>query len=54
MGGQIRELSSKILKKMGTVRSETFLKIVANNAHTDISGVKMVVGAGGRPGVEAE
>jgi hypothetical protein len=45
--------SKTFYKKMGTVSSETFLKIVANNAHTDVSGVKVVVGAGGRPGGEA-
>jgi hypothetical protein len=49
-----KALRSKTLyKKKGTVSNETFLKIVANNAHTDVSGVKVVVGAGGRPGGEA-
>jgi hypothetical protein len=49
-----KALRSKTLyKKMGAVSSETFFKIVANNAHTDISGAKMVVGAGGQPGGEA-
>jgi hypothetical protein len=49
-----KALRSKTLyKKIGTVSGETFLKIVANNAHTDVSGIKMVVGAGGRPGGEA-
>jgi hypothetical protein len=49
-----KALRSKTLyKKMGTVSGETLLKIVANNAHTDVSGVKMVVGAGGQPGGEA-
>jgi hypothetical protein len=49
-----KALRSKTLyKKTGTVSSETLLKIVANNAHTDVSGVKMVVGAGGQPGGEA-
>jgi hypothetical protein len=46
--------SKTIYKKMGTVSSETFLKIVANNAHTDVSNIKMVVGAGGQPGREAK
>jgi len=46
--------SKTIYKKMGTVRSDTFLKIVSNNAHTDVSQIKMVVGAGGNPGGEAE
>jgi hypothetical protein len=41
-------------KKMGNVSNETFLKIVSNNANTDISGIKMVVGAGGNPGGEAD
>jgi hypothetical protein len=49
-----KALRSKTLyKKAGTVSGETLLKIVANNAHTDVSGVKMVVGAGGHPGGEA-
>jgi hypothetical protein len=45
--------SKAIYKKMGTVSKETFLKIVSNNAHTDVSNIKMVVGAGGNPGREA-
>jgi hypothetical protein len=50
-----KALRSKTLyKKMGTVSAETFLKIAANNAHTDVSCVKVVVGAGGRPGGEAQ
>jgi hypothetical protein len=49
-----KALRSKTLyKKMGTVNGETFLKIVTNNAHTDVSNIKMVVGAGGNPGGEA-
>jgi hypothetical protein len=49
-----KSLRSKTLYiKKGAVSSETFLKIVANNAHTDVSGIKMVVGAGGCPGGEA-
>jgi hypothetical protein len=49
-----KALRSKTLyKKMGAVNNETFFKIVANNAHTDLSGAKMVVGAGGQPGEEA-
>jgi len=43
-----------IYKKMGAVKEDTFLKIISNNAHTDISQIKMVVGAGGNPGEEAE
>ena len=46
--------SKTIYKKMGTVRNDTFLKIVSNNAHTDISTIKVVVGAGGNPGGETE
>ena len=38
---------------MGTVSNETFLKIVSNNANTDMSGTIKVVGAGGHPGGEA-
>ena len=46
-----KSLRSKTLyKKMGVVNNETFLKIVANNAHTDISGIKIAVGTGGHPG----
>jgi hypothetical protein len=49
-----KALRSKTLyKKTGLVSGETLLKIVANNAHTDISDVKIVVGAGGQPGGEA-
>jgi hypothetical protein len=46
--------SKTIYKKMGTVNEQTFMKIVANNAHTDMSNTKMVVGTGGHPGGEAE
>ena len=50
-----KSLRSKTMyKKMGTVSNDTFLKIVSNNAHTDISQIKMVVGAGGNPGGEAD
>jgi hypothetical protein len=50
-----KSLRSKTMYiKRGSVDSDTFLKIVSNNAHTDISNVKMVVGAGGNPGGEAE
>jgi hypothetical protein len=44
--------SKTMFIKMGTVSNETFLKIITTNAHTDISGAKMVVGAGGHPGGE--
>lgn len=40
-------------KKLGTVNRGTFLKIIGNNAKTDMSKIKMVVGAGGYPGGEA-
>ena len=54
-GKKNKTLRSKtIYKKMGTVKNDTFLKIVANNAHTDISDIKKVVGAGGNPGGEAD
>jgi hypothetical protein len=46
--------SKTMYKKMGAVGNETFLRIVANNAHIDMSGAKMVVGAGGHPGGEAD
>ena len=50
-----KSLRSKTMyKKMGTVSNEVFVKIVSNNANTDISGTKMVVGAGGNPGGEAD
>ena len=50
-----KSLRSKTMyKKMGAVSNETFLKIVSNNANTDISGAETVVGAGGNPGGEAE
>jgi hypothetical protein len=45
--------SKTIYKKMGNVSKETFLNIVSSNAHTDVSHIKIVVGAGGRPGGEA-
>lgn len=46
--------SKTLFKKKGTVTTEKFINIIANNAHTDLSGVKIVVGAGGHPGGEAE
>jgi hypothetical protein len=45
--------SKTIYKKIGTVNEQTFLNIVTTNLHTDISGAKKVVGAGGNPGGEA-
>jgi hypothetical protein len=50
-----KSLRSKTMyKKIGKVSNKTFLKIVSNNANTDISEAKTVVGAGGHPGGEAE
>ena len=49
-----KSLRSKTMYiKMETVSEETFLNIVSNNANTDMSGSKIVVGAGGNPGGEA-
>jgi hypothetical protein len=45
--------SKAIYKKMGAVNNEAFLKIIENNAKTDVSDIKMAVGAGGCPGGEA-
>jgi hypothetical protein len=45
--------SKTMYKKMGTVSIETLLKIIGNNAKTDISKIKTVVGTGGHPGGEA-
>ena len=54
-GKRNKALRSKtIYKKKGTVKKDTFLKIVSNNARTDVSQIKMVVGAGGNPGGEAD
>jgi hypothetical protein len=39
-------------KKMGTVSIETLLKIIRNNAKTDMSKIKTVVGTRGHPGGE--
>ena len=41
-------------KKMGKMSNETFVKIVSNNSNTDMSGAKIMVGAGGHPDGEAE
>jgi hypothetical protein len=46
--------SATMFKKKGLIRQETFIKILSNNAHTDMGGTKKVVGAGGNPGEEAE
>ncbi|GHT84103.1 hypothetical protein FACS1894137_06730 [Spirochaetia bacterium] len=45
--------SKTMYKKMGLITQEIFIKILSNNAHTDISNIKIVVGAGGNPGGEA-
>jgi LysM repeat protein len=42
-----------IYKKTGTVNKDSFLKLISNNAHINISEIKMVVGAGGHPDGEA-
>ena len=44
--------SKTIYKKMGMVYVDTFLKIISNNAHIDVSEIKIVVGTGGHPGGE--
>jgi hypothetical protein len=41
--------SKTMFIKMGDVSNGALLNIVGNHAHADISGVKMVVGAGGHP-----
>ncbi|MDR2785118.1 MAG: hypothetical protein LBB83_04300 [Treponema sp.] len=46
--------STTMYKKQGIVDQETFIKIVSNNAHTDMTKSKAVVGAGGNPDEEAE
>jgi hypothetical protein len=46
--------SATMFKKKRLIRQETFIKILSNNAHTDMKGIKKVVGAGGKPGEEAE
>ena len=38
--------------KMGLISNDTFFKIVSNNANTNMSNVKLVVGVGGNPGGE--
>jgi hypothetical protein len=43
-----------MFKKKGLIHQETFIKILSNNAKTDMTGIKKVVGAGGNPGEEAE
>jgi hypothetical protein len=50
IGKKNKALRSKTMFiKMGDVSNEALLNIVRNRAHVDISGVKMVVGAGGHP-----
>jgi hypothetical protein len=46
--------SATMFKKKGKIGMETFIKILSNNAHTDVTGIKKVVGAGGNPGEEVE
>jgi hypothetical protein len=35
--------------KIGDMSNEVFINIAGNHAHADMSGVKIVVGAGGHP-----
>jgi hypothetical protein len=46
--------STTMFKKKGLIEQGTFIKILSNNAHTEMTGIKKVVGAGGNPGEEAE
>ncbi|MCL2186263.1 MAG: hypothetical protein FWB86_10480 [Treponema sp.] len=53
-GKKNKSLRSKTMYiKMGLISNETFIKVVSNNANTDLSNAKIVVGAGGNPGGEA-
>ena len=53
-GKKNKTLRSKTLYiKIGRVSNKNFIKIISNNANTDLSNSKMVVGAGGNPGGEA-
>jgi len=38
---KVVNFTKTMYNKMGTVSNDIFLKIIANNAHTDISNVKM-------------
>jgi len=44
--------SKTMYKKVGMVSDDIFFKIVSNNANTDVSKAKIVVGTGGNPGGE--
>jgi len=40
--------------KKWAMKAGTFLKVIKNNSHMDVSRAKIVVGAGGNPDCEAE
>jgi hypothetical protein len=46
--------SASLYKRPQETDMDMFIKIITHNAHNDISGIKKVKGAGGRPGDEAE
>jgi len=49
-GKKSKTLRSKTMFiKIGSMSKETFINIAGNHAHVDMSGVKIVVGAGGHP-----
>jgi hypothetical protein len=55
VGRKNKALRSKTMFiKIGVLSIDTFLKVLSNNIRSDLSGVKIVVGAGGQPGSEAE
>ena len=49
-GKKSKSLRSKTMFiKIGNMSNKAFLNIAANHAHADLSGAKIVVGAGGHP-----
>jgi len=49
-GKKSKSLRSKTMFiKMGSMSNEAFINIARNHAHVDMSGIKIVVGAGGHP-----
>ncbi|MDR2759270.1 MAG: hypothetical protein LBB78_07815 [Spirochaetaceae bacterium] len=46
--------STTMFKKMGKISMEAFIKILSNNAHTDMRGIKKVVETGGKTGGERD
>jgi hypothetical protein len=49
-GKKSKSLRSKTMFiKIGSMSNEAFINIAGNHAHVDMSGVKIVVGAGGHP-----